>query len=106
MTGVAETTEIDTGDLRALFDLAVNSLDFGSGFWDREDTEVARRVAVLLGVDPMVATPSLDRRNYPHGFVAYGEPTPYQLGRCQVCLDRSDHPKSATERGDDPVTGQ
>jgi len=67
---MAETTEINTDDLRALFDLAVNSMDFGSGFWEHDDTEVARRVAVVLGVDPMVATPHDARRHYPHLFVA------------------------------------
>lgn len=38
--------------LQGIFDLAVNSLDFGSGFWDHEDEIIARTVAVLLGVDP------------------------------------------------------
>jgi len=48
---------IRRGDLRALLDLATGSLDFGSGFWDEEQTEIARKAAVVLGVDPDLVTP-------------------------------------------------
>ena len=44
-------------DIRILFDVATNSLDFGSGFLDNEEVEALRRVAVYLGVDPKEATP-------------------------------------------------
>ena len=44
-------------DIRILFDAAINSLDFGSGFLDNEEVEALRRVAVYLGVDPVEATP-------------------------------------------------
>lgn len=77
--------QIATEDLRALFDLAVNSLNFGSGFWGRDDTEVARRVAALLGVDPLVATPRDAARHYPHPFKASGT-AQYQLDCCEHCL--------------------
>ena len=42
----------------ALLDLAVGSLDFGSGFWDNEQTEVARKCAVVVGLDPATVTPA------------------------------------------------
>lgn len=50
--------EVRRGDLRALLDLATGSMDFGSGFWDNEQTEIARKIAVVLGIDPMIVTPS------------------------------------------------
>lgn len=53
-----ETIEIETDLLRALFDLATGSMDFGSGFLDQSDVEALRKVAKLLGVDPLLATPS------------------------------------------------
>jgi hypothetical protein len=51
------TVEIRRGDLQALLDLAAGSMDFGSGFWDEEQTEVARKIAALLDVDPADVTP-------------------------------------------------
>lgn len=53
-----ETIEVRRGDLRALLDLATGSMDFGSGFWDEEQTEIARKIADVLGVDPVLVTPS------------------------------------------------
>jgi hypothetical protein len=43
--------------LRGLFDIAVESMDFGSGFLEDSDVELLREVAVLLGLDPSVGTP-------------------------------------------------
>ncbi|MEV0267734.1 hypothetical protein AB0H43_03080 [Hamadaea sp. NPDC050747] len=57
-------------DLRGLFDRLVDSMDFGSGFLDIEDVETLRRVAVVLGVDPMAATPSEFAAGYRHEFRA------------------------------------
>lgn len=51
--------------LRTLLDIAVSSLDFGSGFWDQEDTDAARAVALLLNVCPNAATPSDMVGKYP-----------------------------------------
>lgn len=48
---------IRRGDLRALLDIGTGSMDFGSGFMDNEQVEALRKVAVLLGVDPVTATP-------------------------------------------------
>lgn len=44
--------QIRRGDLRALLDLATGSMDFGSGFWDNEQVEIARATAVKLDIDP------------------------------------------------------
>lgn len=52
---------------RIVFDTAVNSMDFGSGFLDHEEVEALRAFAVLLGVDPMVATPDNFRCQYDGG---------------------------------------
>lgn len=53
-----EMISIRRGDLRALLDLSTSSMDFGSGFWDNEQTEIARKIAGVLGVDPMIVTPA------------------------------------------------
>jgi len=60
-----ETTTVRTAALRTLFDLAVNSMDFGSGFWETADTLVAREIAASLGLCPMVATPTEHRASFP-----------------------------------------
>lgn len=52
-----EMIEVRRGDLRALLDLATSSMDFGSGFWDEEQTEIARKIAGVLDVDPQLVTP-------------------------------------------------
>lgn len=49
--------EVDRTTLQIVFDAAVGSLDFSSGFLDDEEVAGLRAIAVLLGVDPMVATP-------------------------------------------------
>lgn len=72
--------------LRILFDAVTNSLDFGSGYLDSEDVEALREIAVILGVDPWVATPSEHRRNYPHLFK-----TGYRTW-CNECQMTADHP--------------
>jgi hypothetical protein len=53
---MTETT-LPTEDLQTVFDTAVGSLDFSSGFLDNDEVLALRRVAVVLGVDPMKATP-------------------------------------------------
>lgn len=55
-------TTLPTADLQAIFDLAIGSMNFTSGFWDSDDTAAARRIAVALDVDPIVATPKEFRR--------------------------------------------
>lgn len=61
---MTETTTLPTEDLRALFDLAVGSLNFTSGFWDSDEVEAARRCATALGIDPIHATPREFWGNY------------------------------------------
>lgn len=56
--------EVDDEVLRALFDVAVSSMNFSSGFLDDEEVGCLRQVAVILGVDPMVATPDNFRCKY------------------------------------------
>lgn len=70
-------------DLKTIFDLAVNSLDFGSGFWDQPEVDVARRLAEILGLDPFgVATPREMKANYPHVFVPIWHSVFCRCGRC------------------------
>lgn len=79
--------EISKEDLQAIFDLAVNSMDFGSGFWDTEETDSARRIAVLLDVNPMEATPHTFKKRYRHDF----EPMPGAIvKRCRWCGEGTD----------------
>ena len=52
----------------AVFDIAVNSMDFGSGFLDNEEVDALREFAVLIGVDPMNATPVGFRTQYVHDY--------------------------------------
>lgn len=53
----APPMQIEKYLIQVVFDVAVHSTDFGSGFLDDEEVEALRGVAVLLGVDPMEATP-------------------------------------------------
>lgn len=52
-----EGVTVDRTALQSVFDTAVHSLDFGSGFLDDEEVRHLRAIAVALGVDPMEATP-------------------------------------------------
>lgn len=63
-----DTTIIQTELLKGLFDLAVNSMDFGSGFWDDEDVAIGRAVAVLIGIDPINGTPRTYAERYEHTY--------------------------------------
>lgn len=56
---MSEKTQItlDKEDLQALFDIAVEGEGMMSGWWGQEEVDAARKIAVLLGVNPMVATP-------------------------------------------------
>jgi hypothetical protein len=53
-----ETVAVRKGDLRAVLDVATMSMDFGSGFLDNEQVEALRKLASIIGLDPIVATPS------------------------------------------------
>lgn len=67
------THQIAHEDLQALFDMCVNSMNFGSGFLETGDVVLLRKVAVLIGVEPWVATPREFRRNYPHTYLSNSE---------------------------------
>jgi hypothetical protein len=91
-------TVISIETLRVLFDSAVGSMDFGSGFWDDDATCAARAVAELLGVDPFeTATPKEFRNQYPHAFVFHprflaGDGTARDWPDCHECKRDHDHP--------------
>lgn len=65
---MAETVEIELEHLKMLFDLICNSMDFGSGFLDTDDVTLLRGIAVIIGVDPMEATPSEFRKRIKHAW--------------------------------------
>lgn len=48
---------IEKDVLQKVFDAAVYSMDFSSGFLDNDEVEALRKCAVVLGVDPRIATP-------------------------------------------------
>jgi hypothetical protein len=85
---------IDEADLRALFDIATGSMDFGSGFLDSEEVVLLRRIAEMLGVDPMEGTPINFKASFAHEYVASARQTyawPDESDRffpCQVCTKR------------------
>ena len=53
-----EEVSIRKGDLRAVLDVATMSMDFASGFLDNEQVEALRKIAEIIGINPLVATPS------------------------------------------------
>lgn len=63
--------EIDRAILERVFDTAVGSMDFGSGFLDDEEVSALRACAVLLGRNPMVGTPDKFKCKYgvPHEWI-------------------------------------
>lgn len=79
-------------DLRALFDMAVGSMNFGSGFLDSDEVDVLRRVAVLIGVDPMEATPTEFALRIAHPFVE-----DWRGGPCKRCRRSFDQHPAADE---------
>lgn len=81
--------EIEMEELKQLFDLIVGSLDFGSGFLDNDDVVLLRKLATVLGVNPMVATPYTDRKTYPHAFEPYDDPRSNSY--CHFCGLLVDH---------------
>lgn len=56
--------------LKVLYDLSLASSGFQSGYMDHGDVAVLRRVAVLLGCDPIEAVPWTWRNQYAHRFMA------------------------------------
>lgn len=82
------TLAVPAEDLAALFDIAVGSLNFGSGFLDSDEVEVLRRVAVAIGMDPMAGTPKEFARRIAHAHVP--EVPSWPEGPCKWCGRWSD----------------
>ncbi len=83
---------VPRGNVQDLFDIVTSSMDFGSGFLDVEQIEMLRGVAVLLGVDPMTATPFDQAYRYPHPFVSSKDGNGVLTGRCRTCSRPADLP--------------
>lgn len=99
MTTITPVIQVPTEDLKALFDIAVGSMDYGSGFLDTEEVEVLRRVAVAIGVDPMEATPDgMFAGQYPHAYAESVNRRPNAepiCARCGLAPDGPPHPKES-----------
>ncbi len=78
----------DAETWRAVFDVAVRSMDFGSGFLDDEEVSLLRRAARLLGVDPMEATPSNFRCKYSGKHTGHCWPagSAFVIATCADCV--------------------
>lgn len=60
------TITLPVDKVRHAVDMITASLDFGSDFYDQEDTDFLRDLAVLLGdVCPQAVTPTNMRHKYP-----------------------------------------
>jgi hypothetical protein len=91
-----EKIEVPKLAIQIMFDALCASLDFGSGFLDTEEVDALRAVAVILGVDPMTATPSGFVTQYPHTYTNYtvkdwrtGEEQ--LIERCKFCSQPETH---------------
>ena len=80
--------EIDENVLKVVFDVAVESMDFGSGFLCDEEVDALRACAVRLGVDPMVATPENFKCKFVGKHEPYGEKFPNFANMCMHCKAR------------------
>ena len=102
-TGSAEgdpmsKVEIEFETLRVMYDAVRGSMDFGSGFLDSEDVKALREVAVIIGVDPMDATPETFARNYPHPWVrGYEDMGRIKCKTCRMAENYKMHDPFATE---------
>lgn len=91
---MTKKVQIEVEELKATFDIAVHSMDFGSGFLDNEEVEHLRKVAEILGLDPMDATPRNFRKQYPHAFTPFPEHYDRSRGHynyCYTCQADEDH---------------
>lgn len=87
--------EIDKEMLRALFDLVVGGMEFGSDFFDSEQTELLRGFAILLGIDPIVATPESHKCKYlkehvPNTILWISYPVGTFCTRCKQAMTKPD----------------
>jgi hypothetical protein len=98
--------EVPKEVVQILFDTAVGSMDFGSGFLDDEEVYALRQTAELLGVDPMVATPTNYRKRMPHPYEArnsstwvapVNQPRGWRCKWCDSYADEDVHTEAATD---------
>jgi hypothetical protein len=82
---MTDAVQIDRTVLQIVFDVAVNSMDFGSGCLVDEDVEALRAVAVLLEVDPMLATPDNFKCKYAGEHKLWGSELPKYANMCRLC---------------------
>lgn len=88
-----EVIQVRKGDLRAVLDVATMSMNFASGFLDNEQVEALRKAAVILGIDPLVATPDNFVCQYT-GRHAWQELLPrYWCAVCQVTTESPTDPR-------------
>ncbi len=73
-------------ELQVVFDIAVNSMDFGSGFLDNDEVAILRSIATRLGVDPNVGTPSNHQASYPHPYKPFKKDRFGNEPRCMDCF--------------------
>lgn len=75
--------------LKVLYDLSLASSGFEAGSMENADVVVLRRVAVLLGCDPIEAVPWTWRNQYAHRFVAMSllpDGKPAEWAVCASCM--------------------
>jgi len=80
---------LPVAEVRALFYVAIGSAGFADSVWGwgKDETDVARTIAVRLDLDPMEATPRHMARHYPHPYTQWPADTLHaQRGaQCRWC---------------------
>lgn len=90
-----EAIIVPTELLRAVFDIAVGSAGFGSGFLDQEEVDHLRACAVALGIDPLKGTPDNLKCQYIGGHEWVSDTLPFSpfadrkdyCNRCRSCRE-------------------
>lgn len=84
---------LDKEDLQAIFDLAVEGEGMMSGWWGQEEVDAARKIAVVLGVNPMIATPRefADRTRHDYDPTPYGKHGGTKCKWCRVSMMEFPH---------------
>ncbi len=90
-----DSVNVPLESLKALYDLVVHSMDYGSGFLDQTDIDVLREVAPLIGVCPNNGTHTDMLEKYPEcsGIVKTENPYWHQNypSRKKFYLSHKDH---------------
>jgi hypothetical protein len=92
---MGDTITVDRELVQVVFDTAINSMDFGSGFLDQAEVEALRGLAVVLGVDPATATP----RQFTCAMVHGGEHQLNNLPTSTYCSRCGSYARPATPNG-------